>query len=263
MWPSGGNGTSSCNLRGCDQGCCGRTWLSFHVLAFGDQITQLFNSCCTRTLTHPRSTCLITAANARLPTAVQRRRGGQTSPLGVPASGFQSRLSAGVTDVSLTGICAAGDCVASLWSSLQNSAQKSHSMSLACSAGSIGLYRPCSACHRQSLRPAQVSAVDFRQSRRDQRLQAVSRPLEACQQHDLLQITLTNGSIEHVEVLEGWNATQQNCKLLWKGQLLQLASAPGQQSGHLQLQPLGGHTRAPTLDLQRVAKGCLGCRQAE
>jgi hypothetical protein len=112
-----------------------------------------------------------------------------------------------------------------------------YSMSLR-SAGSIG-HRPCSACYRQSLRLAQVSSLFSSKSSRDQRLQAVSRSLEACQQHDVLEMTLTDGSIEHVEVLQGWNAAEQSCNLLWKGQLLGLTSAPGQQSVSLQLQPLG------------------------
>lgn len=65
------------------------------------------------------------------------------------------------------------------------------------------------------------------------RPQAVSRPLEACQQDDVLQVTTSDGSTAWLNVLQGWNEAEQSCQLLLKGQVLQLTST-------LQCQMLGG-----------------------
>ena len=74
-------------------------------------------------------------------------------------------------------------------------------------------------------------------------LSAVTRPLEACLEHDVLQVQLESGSTEFMEVIQGWSSTEQSCKLLWKGQLMQLAAdtaaATQEQSGSLQLEALG------------------------
>jgi hypothetical protein len=48
----------------------------------------------------------------------------------------------------------------------------------------------------------------------------------------VLQVTTSNGSTAWLEVLQGWDEAEQSCKLLWKGQVLQLTSS-------LQCQPLG------------------------
>lgn len=96
-------------------------------------------------------------------------------------------------------------------------------------------------CSRQPFNTAPCTAHRHRVARHSlQQVQAASRPLESCQQHDVLQIKYSDGSSEYVEVLQGWNAADQSCQLLWKGQLLQLVAAAGQQSGALQLKSLGG-----------------------
>jgi hypothetical protein len=68
--------------------------------------------------------------------------------------------------------------------------------------------------------------------------QAVSRPLEACQEHDVVQITTPGGVHEWLEVMQGWNPADQTCQLLWRGQLVQLAV--DRDSSNMALTALGG-----------------------
>lgn len=70
------------------------------------------------------------------------------------------------------------------------------------------------------------------------RSQAVSRPLEACQEHDVVQITTPSGVQEWLEVMQGWNPADQSCQLLWRGQLVQLAV--DRDSNNMELKALGG-----------------------
>lgn len=69
---------------------------------------------------------------------------------------------------------------------------------------------------------------------------AARQSVEELQQHDVVNVaTAEGGSLGLLEVLQGWDDSKRSCKLLWKGQLLQLTAASGEQTGNLQLQPLG------------------------
>jgi hypothetical protein len=60
--------------------------------------------------------------------------------------------------------------------------------------------------------------------------------LDSCQQHDVVAVQLSDGSTEYLEAVQGWNAAETNCRLVWKGQLVQLGLLP---DGSMQLESLG------------------------
>jgi hypothetical protein len=97
--------------------------------------------------------------------------------------------------------------------------------------------RPATRSCRQ---PSAAVAAPTRLRAGKQRLrsQAVSRPLEACQEHDVVQITTPGGVHEWLEVMQGWNPAEQSCQLLWRGQLVQLAV--DRDSNNMELTALGG-----------------------
>lgn len=79
-----------------------------------------------------------------------------------------------------------------------------------------------------------------------------ARPLEACQEHDVLQITTAEGSNEWVEVVQGWSGG--SCTLLRKGQLVQLAAT--QDDSTMQLRALG---RSEVGQRSHCCKSSLAC----
>jgi hypothetical protein len=72
--------------------------------------------------------------------------------------------------------------------------------------------------------------------RRRVQTRAVSRPLDSCQQHDVVAVQTSDGSTEFLEAVQGWNAAEKTCRLVWKGQLVQLGLLP---DGSMQLESLG------------------------
>lgn len=55
----------------------------------------------------------------------------------------------------------------------------------------------------------------------------------------MVKFETSAGSIEFLEVIQGWSAAEQSCKLLWKGQLLQLKAVADQQPGSMQVEAFG------------------------
>lgn len=108
-------------------------------------------------------------------------------------------------------------------------------MSLVLSARPMGL-PGCRASRwpRRSSTASQIPSIRHRL-----RTRAVNRPVDACQDHDVVQVETSAGSIEFLEVIQGWSAAEQSCKLLWKGQLLQLKAVADQQPGSLKVEALG------------------------
>lgn len=70
------------------------------------------------------------------------------------------------------------------------------------------------------------------------------RRVEQCQENDVLELKTTAGTVEHLQVVQGWDAASCSAVLLRKGQLLRLAAAAADGSGSLQLAALGEHTLA-------------------
>lgn len=83
---------------------------------------------------------------------------------------------------------------------------------------------------------------------------ALSRPLDSCQQHDVVAVQTSDGSTEYVEAVQGWNAAEKTCRLVWKGKLVQLGLLP---DGSMQLESLGVWA-GQTLGLKPL--GLIQCR---
>jgi len=67
---------------------------------------------------------------------------------------------------------------------------------------------------------------------------STARSYELCQQNDLLRCK-SAGKTAFLEVVEGWNPASSSAVVSWKGQLLKLTVAAGDEAGSLHLTALG------------------------